>query len=130
MYQAHFVQISRSTIFVQLFQNHFLISNNIKILQSETSSRWKYTAAHAICVLDIKRYKHFIRIFETLWFSTAKTVTWTHLNVTFYVLCVDCVVLIENWTKTPLSAAHVNRWSNSLRTTRCSGESDYNLWIS
>jgi len=40
------------------------------------------------------------------------------------------VVFIENWTKTPVPAAHVNSWSDSLRSATCSGEPDYKVWIS
>jgi hypothetical protein len=40
------------------------------------------------------------------------------------------LVWIGNWTKTPLPAFHVNSWFNSLHTTTCSADPDYNLWIS
>jgi len=39
-------------------------------------------------------------------------------------------ILIMIWTKTILTASHVNSWSKSLRTTICSGEPDSYLWIS
>jgi len=40
------------------------------------------------------------------------------------------VNLIDAWTKTPLPAAQVNSWSNSLHITTCSGEPNSILWIS
>jgi hypothetical protein len=48
--------------------------------------------AHAHCVLDIKGYKHTLRIFHTHCFSMATMVRRTRLNVTAYVPCLSCIV--------------------------------------
>jgi len=41
--------------------------------------------AHAHCMLDTSGYKHTLRVYKTYYISTAKTVEWTHLNVTIYI---------------------------------------------
>jgi len=78
-------------------------------------------------VLDNKVYKHTLRIFNTYCFTTVTTILLTHLTST-HILSI-LVALIDTWTKTPLSTAQVNSWSNSIHTTTCSGDSDSILWI-
>jgi hypothetical protein len=48
--------------------------------------------AHPRCMLDNYGYKHTFRPCNTCYFSTATTVTRTHLNLTLHVHCVSCVI--------------------------------------
>jgi len=61
---------------------------------------------HVFCVLDNKVYKHTHRIFNNYCFTTATTVSLTHLNVKFYPHCV--------------SSGNLNRDLNQDSTTSCS----------
>jgi len=51
--------------------------------------------AHAHCMLDTEDYKHTLRISNTYCFFTATMVARTHLNVTLYVHCLSCLILIS-----------------------------------
>jgi len=45
---------------------------------------------HVYCMLDIKGYKHTLRIYNNLCFSISTVVARTRLSVTLYVLCLSC----------------------------------------
>jgi hypothetical protein len=47
--------------------------------------------ARAHCMLDIKSYKHTLRIRNTYCFTTVTTVTRTRLNARLYVHCLSCL---------------------------------------
>ena len=51
--------------------------------------------ALALCMLDVQSYRHILRIWNTSFFSTAEMVWLMRLNVTLYLLCLSCHVIIH-----------------------------------
>jgi len=68
-------------------------------------------------------------IWNLLFFNSNKRYIKTQQCYVIRTLGILLYFFIENWTKTPVPAAHVNSWSDSLRSATCSGEADYKLWI-
>ena len=83
---------------------HFIINNFFFFRKSchvwdnvekyyRTGEATDVNMAHAHCMLDIWCYKHRIRIRNIYYFSTARVVARTRLNVTLYVHCLSCTTV-------------------------------------
>jgi hypothetical protein len=57
-----------------------------KVLCSRTGQRW-HNAAHSLCMLGNKGYKHTIKMCNTYCFPTANIVRQTRNNITVYLQC-------------------------------------------
>ena len=72
--------------------------------KGETSHRWKYNTAHALCMQHNQVYKHTIRILNTNCFLAATTTTGrrTNFNVTsIKTVSILFIALIAIWNETP-----------------------------
>ena len=80
---------------------HFIIFSNFlpekvvtfvrqcgKMLHIRTGHRW-HNAAHSLCMLDNKGYKHTVKMCDTYCFPTANIVTLTRHNIIVYFHCLS-----------------------------------------
>jgi hypothetical protein len=76
-------------------QNAHLTANSIFLIRAIYEIMWKNTARsdrphmairriRFTCRMTKAKYRHTLRLFNTHFFSTATTVTWTRLNATLY----------------------------------------------